>query len=143
MTALLDVNVLMALAWPNHMHHEAASRWFEKRDDGDWATCLLTQSGFVRLSLNRVVVQAEVTAEEVLEMLAELVASPDHQHLADCPPLEKGRFSKLVGKLTGYRQVTDAMLLHVADHHRASLTTFDQAIQGLAPDGIVVETIPT
>ena len=25
---LLDVNVLIALAWPSHAHHEAAHHWF-------------------------------------------------------------------------------------------------------------------
>ena len=33
-TALLDVNVLIALAWPNHVHHAAARAWFEDRRDG-------------------------------------------------------------------------------------------------------------
>ena len=28
MIALPDVNVLIALAWPNHVHHDAARSWF-------------------------------------------------------------------------------------------------------------------
>lgn len=28
MIRLLDVNVLVALAWPNHVHHEAVQAWF-------------------------------------------------------------------------------------------------------------------
>ena len=27
MVYLLDVNVLIALAWPNHVHHAAAHTW--------------------------------------------------------------------------------------------------------------------
>ena len=30
MIALPDVNVLVALAWPNHVHHEQARGWFEE-----------------------------------------------------------------------------------------------------------------
>jgi predicted nucleic acid-binding protein len=28
MSSLLDVNVLLALAWPNHVHHAASRTWF-------------------------------------------------------------------------------------------------------------------
>jgi len=46
--SLLDVNVLLALAWPNHVHHPAAHRWFAENHREGWATCPLTQMGFVR-----------------------------------------------------------------------------------------------
>jgi predicted nucleic acid-binding protein len=49
-TALLDINVLVALAWPNHVHHETALHWFEVNHTYGWATSPLTQSGFVRVS---------------------------------------------------------------------------------------------
>ena len=48
---LLDANVLLALAWPNHEFHETAHRWWthsRKR----WATCALTELAFIRLSSN-------------------------------------------------------------------------------------------
>jgi predicted nucleic acid-binding protein len=48
---LLDVNVLLALAWPNHQFHAAALRELQPRR-GRWATCALTQLGFIRLSSN-------------------------------------------------------------------------------------------
>ena len=51
-TALLDINVLLALAWPNHDHHDAAHRWFDEVPDRKWATCTLTQLGFIRISSN-------------------------------------------------------------------------------------------
>ena len=49
--SLLDVNVLLALAWPTHVHHLAAHRWFAENHDAGWATCPLTQLGFVRLAM--------------------------------------------------------------------------------------------
>jgi predicted nucleic acid-binding protein len=35
MITLLDVNVLIALAWPNHVHHGIARNWFRKQRDID------------------------------------------------------------------------------------------------------------
>jgi hypothetical protein len=49
---LLDINVLLALAWSHHVHHDAAHGWFARETAAGWATCLLTQTGFLRLSLN-------------------------------------------------------------------------------------------
>ena len=47
---LLDVNVLLALAWPSHAHHEIADEWFLRNRHKGWATCVLTQLAFLRLS---------------------------------------------------------------------------------------------
>jgi predicted nucleic acid-binding protein len=40
LTFLLDVNVLMALLWENHEHHQTARTWF--RGVGDFVTCPVT-----------------------------------------------------------------------------------------------------
>ena len=48
MIALLDVNTLIALAWPNHSHHVAAHNWFATWKGG-WATTPFTEVGFVRV----------------------------------------------------------------------------------------------
>ena len=40
MTFLLDVNVLIALIDPAHVHHDIANRWFKAEGRRDWATCL-------------------------------------------------------------------------------------------------------
>ncbi|MGI9022281.1 MAG: type II toxin-antitoxin system VapC family toxin, partial [Acidimicrobiales bacterium] len=50
MTPLLDVNVLIALAWPNHVHHDRARSWFSGPGSSGWATRPLPQHGFVRVS---------------------------------------------------------------------------------------------
>ena len=38
MIALPDVNTLIALAWPNHVHHDAARSWFAMQHGGRLAT---------------------------------------------------------------------------------------------------------
>ncbi len=47
MVSLLDVNSLVAMAWPNHVHHRAVRAWFKEYESRGWATCPLTESGFV------------------------------------------------------------------------------------------------
>ena len=50
MTWLLDVNVLLALAGANQVHHEAATSWFSGAQRDGWATGAVTEIGFVRVS---------------------------------------------------------------------------------------------
>jgi predicted nucleic acid-binding protein len=49
---MADVNLLLALAWPNHQFHRRARVWFAEHAGAGWATCAVTQLGFVRLSSN-------------------------------------------------------------------------------------------
>jgi len=44
---LLDVNTLIALIWPSHVHHAAASAW---RADKVIVLCPITEIGFIRVS---------------------------------------------------------------------------------------------
>lgn len=46
---LLDVNALLGCAWKSHANHVALLRWLLQV--GDWATCPITESGFVRISM--------------------------------------------------------------------------------------------
>lgn len=46
MRFLLDVNVQVALSFPESESHRAAQRWFSAQPDRLWATCPLTQAGF-------------------------------------------------------------------------------------------------
>lgn len=52
MVALLDVNVLVALFDPAHVHHDAAHAWFGEHCAQGWATCALTENGLVRVLSN-------------------------------------------------------------------------------------------
>ena len=46
---LLDVNVLIALFDPAHLNHDAAHQWFGETGAEAWASCPLTENGFVRV----------------------------------------------------------------------------------------------
>lgn len=132
--ALLDTNVLIALAWPNHVHHSRALAWFRAHEKNGWATCPLTQSGFVRVSSNRSVMPEARTPQEAIELLRQITALSHHRFWPDDTSIVR---SELVArqKLVGYRQVSDAHLLAVALRHQGRLATFDAGIRQLVPDG--------
>jgi len=130
--SLLDTNVLVALAWPNHVHHEMAHRWFGRHQPGGWATCPLTQSGFVRVSSNKGVVPEARTPREAIELLRQILELPHHHFWADDVSLPASEFVA-PERLVGYRQVTDAHLLAVALRHNGRLATLDRGIRGIVP----------
>jgi toxin-antitoxin system PIN domain toxin len=131
--SLPDVNVLLALAWSNHPHHDAAHEWFSRDATLGWATCLLTESAFLRLSLNFHVVRVIINSSTAIQLLKRLSAHTHHQFVDVAPSVNGPPFDELVRQITGYRQVPDATLLHLARSQGARLVTFDQAIAGICP----------
>lgn len=133
MIGLLDVNVLVALAWPNHTHHGIALDWFQRHGSAGWATCPVTQAGFVRVSSNRRVVPEARTPQEALVVLRRITALPDHVFWVDDVAFAD---TSLVdaAKLQGHRQITDAHLLALALQNRGRLVTLDGAIRELVPE---------
>lgn len=134
MVGLLDVNVLVALAWPNHVHHEAAHEWFAAEACRGWATCPLTETAFVRVSSNPKAVRSAVTPHEALLLLRRMVALPHHRFWEDDTSLARSRFVA-AERLQGYRQVTDAHLLALTLRREGRLVTFDAALRGVLPPG--------
>ena len=67
--ALLDINVLVALAWPNHEHHDISHRWFAAHAAAGWATCPLIQCGFVRISSNPKIIANAVKPDDAIALL--------------------------------------------------------------------------
>ena len=143
MVGLLDVNVLVALAWPTHVHHAAAHAWFDRNRKAGWATCPVTQAGFVRVVSNASFSPDALTPREAFSHLGKIVALAGHVFWPDDTPLIGSRFVA-EDKLVGFRQVTDAHLLAVALRHRGVLVTFDRGARGVVPHGFrsdVVEVL--
>jgi uncharacterized protein len=134
MVALLDVNLLIALAWPTHVHHGAALAWFQENQALGWATCPLTQSGFVRISSNEKALPDAKTPQEAVLLLRRIVALPHHQFWQDDVSLATSSLFDAT-RLTGYRQVTDAHLVTLALHRGGRLATVERKIQTLVPRG--------
>lgn len=130
---LLDVNVLIALAWPTHVHHALAHRWFARNFRRGWATCPLTQLGFVRVSSNPAIIPEAVTAREALEVLAAIISRRGHVFWPDAISLADPALP--AGQIMGHRQFTDAYLLALAAHHRGRLVTLDSSIPAMLAPG--------
>jgi toxin-antitoxin system PIN domain toxin len=127
--ALLDVNALVALVWDSHVHHVTIRRWFAQNASSGWATCPLTESGFVRVSSNPKILPAAVMVADARVALVSLCSAAGHEFLIDDVSLGDAD----VPAINGYRQVTDVHLLTLARRHAQRLVTFDAAM--LAHDG--------
>lgn len=139
MKALLDVNFLLALAWPNHQFHSTATRWFEKHENLGWATCVITQLGFIRLSSQPAVFGSQAkTPEEARLLLCEYMSRPRHTYFAEHPqPADGTEFVRIIG----HQQVTDAYLVRLARFHRARLVSFDQRLRSLESASKHIEVV--
>ena len=128
--ALLDVNVLIALAWPNHVHHRAAHQWFADAARDGWATTPVTESGFVRVSSNRAAIAAATSPEQAIALLRAMTELAGHTFWPDDVGGVTGGFGE-PALITGHRDVTDAHLLALAQRHGGTLVTFDSRIKRL------------
>jgi len=134
MVALLDVNVLLALAWPNHIHHDLAHRWFARHHATGWATSSIVELGFVRVSSNARVIPAAVSPQEAAALLRRITQVPHHHFWADDVRFAESPHVAL-SRLAGHQQVTDAHLVGLALRHKGTLATLDRSIRALVPAG--------
>ena len=125
LTMLLDVNVLLALTWRQHIHHEVAHERFAALDS--WSTCSVTESGLLRLLLTEAVVGRRLRGREALDQLAAIRKVSGWSFLPDATSLAEERIDTRV--LIGRRQVTDLHLVNLAAHHDVQLVTFDASLK--------------
>ena len=135
---LLDANVLVALFDPDHVHHDLAHDWFSGHRHQNWATCAVTESGFVRI-LSNPKYGGEVERPATLgERLRRLCAAGHHPFWAESVSLREAKLFN-PGFLNGHRQITDIYLLGLAKRMNGRLATFDRtiplkAVVGAQPD---------
>jgi toxin-antitoxin system PIN domain toxin len=126
--ALLDVNALVALAWDTHVHHARMREWLAANSSSGWATCPLTESGFVRVSSNPKVLPSPIGVTAARGVLSALRASDGHVFLIDDVSISDPD----VPRMSGHRQVTDAHLLALARRRGMPVVTFDAGLLTLA-----------
>jgi toxin-antitoxin system PIN domain toxin len=130
---LLDVNALVALAWDSHVHHVTMRAWFRANREQGWATCPLTESGFVRVSSNRKALPSAIGVEDARGVLVSLRSVGHHRFLDDDVSITDPD----VPRMSGHRQVSDAHLLALARRRGVRLVTFDAGIMALAGEDAV------
>ncbi len=137
---LLDVNVLVALFDPDHVHHEVAHDWFaDHRVDG-WATCPTTENGFVRVLANPGYNGTISRVEAIVERLRLFCASGHHHFWHDAVSVIDLTTIR-PSNIRGPRQLTDTRLLALATRMGGRLATFDRTIPVSAVVGATRDTI--
>ncbi len=140
--ALLDVNVLVALFDLDHVHHDLAHDWFADHRIAGWATCPITENGFVRIVSNPRY-RPDATRPDVLVDHLRRFCRSGHHHFwpATVSLCDDELFVK--GGAWGHARVTDLYLLGLARKMNGALATFDRtvprdAIKGLKRDQLAV-----
>lgn len=140
--ALLDVNVLVALFDPDHIHHETAHDWFADHRGRGWATCPLTELGAVRILANPVYWDHAERTAALFDRVRSFRASGHHHFWPDSVSLaDATRFD--LSFAAGHRQLTDIYLLGLAVENNGYLATFDhriplKAVKGATPNRLAV-----
>lgn len=133
MIELPDVNVLVALIDHSHPHHQIAKDWFAQAEPTGWATCALTESGYVRIvvstGFNNSKVKPVVAADYLREFLTDHAAT-HHFILDGVRIVDDKRYS--LRHLTGHNQVPDLHLMALCQQNGLRLVTFDNGLRSSA-----------
>jgi toxin-antitoxin system PIN domain toxin len=122
---LADVNVLLALGWPQHAEHAKAREWWARLAKNDApATCAITEMGFVRVSLQNPVVATDIVGAK-RSLAQPRTARPGHVFIHD----DLGADALPTWVKTA-RQTTDGHLVALAAAHGAHFVTLDTGIPG-------------
>lgn len=139
--ALLDVNLLVALFHPGHMHHEIAHDWFADHYARGWATCAVTENGFIRVLASPTSGAGIHRPAELVDHLRQFCSNKRHVFWPDSVSLTDNKLFN-TALIRGHRQVTDIYLLGLAKKMGGYLATFDAgiplgAVRGATPDTLM------
>lgn len=126
MRALLDINVLIALLDADHIHHLRARDWLSAHIAAGWASCPLTQNGYVRIVSQPAYPKPQPPAAAIA-LLREACATRHHAFWPDdASILDEARID--ASRIHGPRQLTDVYLLALAQAHGGRFVTFDAGV---------------
>jgi len=139
--ALLDINVLLALLDSDHVDHDRARVWLDGEIATGWASCAITQNGFVRI-VSQPRYPSPVAPAKAVDVLGRACASQHHEFW----PCEVSLVDEQVidrTRVHGPRQVTDTYLLALAVGRGGRFVTFDRsvvlsAVSGATPAHLTV-----
>jgi toxin-antitoxin system PIN domain toxin len=138
-SCLLDVNVLIALLWPPHEAHARAQRWFAQNARHGWATCAMTQGGFVRIVSNPIFSRRAVSPRDALEVLSGSLQHPAHHFWTEDIGVTEA-LAHFGRRLLGHQQITDAYLLGLAIQKKGRLATLDTSLSSLLSEQSAART---
>lgn len=128
MSFLLDVNVLVAWGWKDHMDHQRAASWIAKQKEQPQTRCYtsaIQQLGFVRVSVQRSGNRVQIAeATQVLTGMLESLGALHHFLPDDMESYVFPDWCRTAAR------TTDARLLLLAQRHALQLATLDEEIPG-------------
>lgn len=130
MPSLCDANLLLALCYDRHSHHQRALVWLEEQETRNIILCRATQQTLLRLFCNTAVMGADVcTLAQAWTIYDSIVADDRFEFYAEPEQLEV-----VWRKLTQADKVSpklwqDAYLAAFAIAARLQLATFDCGFQ--------------
>ncbi|WP_436701106.1 TA system VapC family ribonuclease toxin [Nocardioides sp. BYT-33-1] len=135
--ALLDVKVLLALFDTDHADHRRAWDWLRDNVEHGWASCPLTENGFVRI-ISQPRYPHPIPPGQAIALLGEAAATDLHEFWPDdVSVLDPTRMTR--DRVHGPRQLTDLYLLSLAVAHEGRLVTFDDAVPLSAVPGATAD----
>ena len=116
MNRLLDVNVLLAAIWEDHLRHQMVFDWLIGKE---LVVCRLSELGFLRISTNPKIFN--VPMPDARAALEKFVQERDIERIIDdLPPLESSPSKS--------EEVTDHYFADLASKHGMKFATLDQGI---------------
>lgn len=118
--------LLLALLDGDHVDHGRARQWLEREIQSGWASCAITENGFVRI-ISQPRYPSPVPVAQAVERLARAASTASHQFWpCSVTLLDKAVICR--DHLLGHRQVTGAYLLALAVERGGRFVTFDQSV---------------
>lgn len=141
MRALLDVNFVLALIDPDHIFHQRTHEWWSANHDRGWASCPITENGFVRiLSRPNYSQTTSFLPHEAVSDLRDFAENTDHEFWPDrISILDSSVFD--ANRIIGPKQITDIYLLALAVKNNGCLVTLDQRVPLSAVKGAKGENL--
>lgn len=114
---LPDVNLLLAYGWRSHALHTECRSWLASLPK--FATCAITELGFLRVSMSPAYRASHADASKVLKSLTERRTST----FFDCE-----LSSDSIPSVVSHKDITDSYLVELARHRSCKLATLDEGI---------------
>ncbi len=139
MRALLDINVLLALFDSGHTFHPRATQWWSANKGEGWASCPLTENGYLRIISQSGYPRPVRLADAALHLRTWAVPPlhefwPDDVSILDAEMIDYTR-------LLSPKKITDVFLLALAVKHGGRLVSLDTGITVKAVKGARAEQL--
>jgi toxin-antitoxin system PIN domain toxin len=123
-----DVNVWLALATPEHVHHAIAANWWNQVE-GAIAFCRFSQLGFLRLVTTAAAMDNKpLTMGEAWRAYDRFFDDDRVSFVGEAPDVESLFRKKATGRTVSPKIWADAWLLATAEAAGGKLVTFDRAL---------------